>query len=118
MIPAYLMATHHPAAVPAAWGAKDGDVKDLVSLTDIGNVPDPCSLKDRALQWAVGGTRDLAESHTDIWLHLTDSQVGKPACNPSENLPEVISCYKMCCLGLIGSLQGKSAPLKNFQLVL
>lgn len=54
VIPAYLMATHHPAAVPAAWGAKDGDIKDLVSLTDIGDVPDPCSLEDRVLQWAVG----------------------------------------------------------------
>lgn len=94
----------------------DGELKDLLWLPDIGGVPDPRSLAHRALGWAVRGTRDSAESQTDIWWHLTGSQVGKPARNLPEDLPEVISCYKTRCLGLIGSLQGKSVPLKNFQL--
>jgi len=70
--------------------------------------------KHRALEWAVRGTRDSAESQTDVWSCLTGSQVGKTSRNPSENLPEVISYYKTCCLGLIGSLQGKSAPPEKF----
>lgn len=43
VIPAYLMAAHHP--VSAAWGVNDEELKDVVSLLDIGDVPDPHSLK-------------------------------------------------------------------------
>lgn len=39
------MTAYHPAAVSAARGAKDGELNDLVSLPDIGDVPDPCSLR-------------------------------------------------------------------------
>jgi len=44
-IPAYLTAAHHPAAVSAARGARDGELQDLVSLPDIGDVPGLCSLE-------------------------------------------------------------------------
>lgn len=82
--------------VSAAWGAKDGELKDLMSLPDIGDVPDLCSLK--ALGAGMGYQGDQGFSRRpDL---LTGIQVGKPAHNPSEDLPEVISC----CLGLIGSL--------------
>lgn len=116
--PAFHTAAHLPAAVPAAQEAKGGGVQRSRVTSGYLDVPDSCSLKHQARGWVVVGTRDLAESRTDVWSQLTGSQMGNPTHSLSEDVPEGIPCCKTCCLGLIGSLQGKSAPLKIFQLIL
>ena len=116
VIPAYLTAAHHSAAVSAARGANDGEPKDLVSLPDIGDVPDPCSLKAVGPGMGCQGEQEFGRK-PDRCLVVPDWQPSGETCSQLVGGSARSDLLLQNVLLRINWVP-PSAPLKNFQLVL